>query len=82
MIHTVNGSKGTLTINPKTGHVLSHTGYIEVMKVDLVEYYNTYPESTREDVDILDVGYWSIPEGKVVYTPPCESWRKERDELA
>lgn len=80
-IVTVSGTEGKLTINPETGQILARTGYVFIQEIDTKEYKKKYPHSEREDVDILDVGYWEIIEGVVSYTPPYESWREERDEM-
>ena len=60
-------------------------------KIDVDEWRLRYPgEDMGGEHDILDFGYWyrrrpKAEDGRrhqvAVYEPPCEDWRKEREEM-
>lgn len=92
---TIQGSHGTLHINPITGLVMEITNnegelvnyYGEIQEyspvlVDLIEWRKGYPDKelrTDMNYDILDFGY-IMENGK--YEPPCHDWRKEMAKAA
>ena len=60
-------------------------------KIDVDEWRLRYPgEDMEGEHNILDFGYWYYRTAKneqgkrrkdVAYEPPCEDWRKEREEM-
>lgn len=51
------------------------------VKIDVKEWRKRYPgEKITGEHDILDFGYWVPGTPDLVYEPPCEDWRTDRDE--
>lgn len=53
-------------------------------KIDVDEWRLRYPgEDMEGEHDILDFGFWlrAKPGEEQRYEPPCEDWRKEREEM-
>lgn len=81
----VRGSWGNITVNADTGKVVTYTpdppengeyDYNNISKFDIDEWRNENPDETLEgnDLDILDLGYWT---NEGVYESPDYTWRKE-----
>ena len=84
----MESSHGTLTIDMRTGVVLSceeHEGSAGelsgIYAVDLSEYFMHYRGESREDIrtfDILDIGLFYVSErGTADYQPPEHDWRQQ-----
>ncbi len=85
---TVGGNHGELSVDSKTGLVLSCTdsadiegdGYRFIRRFDVDEWRQFYPGEEPVDmmIDILDIGYWEAAGGKrVEYEPPEDDYRNE-----
>jgi len=82
------GTHGSITFSHTTGLITSYDkpdgepdaeGYDNIVRVDVVEWHNTYPGETLEGdtTDILDLGFWT---DKGDYCHPDYEWRKTYEE--
>ena len=73
---TAMSSHGTFSFDDKTGKVLSidlDTEFGQLpLTVDVFEYKNHYTAAFTGDVDVLDIGYWTV-DG--LYAEPDHRWR-------
>lgn len=74
-----NGSHGSICFNIKTGEVLwaDAGNYDDIINMNVGEFVKHYG-SPPSEVDILDIGFWSIDadNGELEYLAPEEDWRK------
>lgn len=75
-------SGGSFTFDTETGQVIDVNLNWEVAdmpaKVDVEEYLDYYGQPLGTDVDVLDVGYWTVCN---YYEEPAYDWRIEVQEL-
>lgn len=74
----IRGSHGLLQASISTGAVLDAEydghGYQDIAAFDFREWESVYPGEEPDDLDILDIGFWTIAGD---YVPPCEEWRAD-----
>ena len=89
------GSYGKVEFDIESGFVksveLDRDFGCKPYKIDVDEWRLRYPgEDMEGEHDVLDFGYWCHKRAKgedgrrhqvAVYEPPCEDWRKEREEM-
>lgn len=76
----VYGSHGDLTVSVTSGRVVAYEPigdgeYSHIAFFNIAEWRQAYPGEIPEQIDILDIGYWT-EEGE--YAPAVEDWRKDR----
>lgn len=85
----LRSSLGHIGFDVATGKVLPEMSEFEgepPEEVDVGEWAARYPGEKLcpgDEHDILDFGFWMPAKNgeERVYEPPCESWRKEREEM-
>jgi hypothetical protein len=79
---TAYSSHGNFVFDNLTGKVLKNNLKSEFgqmpLTVDIDEYKSYYGYPMQNDVDVLDIGYWTL-DG--IYTPPIYEWREELKQL-
>lgn len=70
---TVYGSFGYVCFRRDTGEITEREGYENIKRIDVEEWYSHYGEEMPDDLDILDVGFYTH-DGH--YEPPMSDFRK------
>lgn len=86
---TVYSSNGTLEVEIETGFVqkcsMEEDGEdIDLIeRFDLYEYQDYYKEVLKasDSIDILELGYWHRLDGRLLYEPADEDWRRRGKEV-
>lgn len=77
----VFGSFGDLSVDPSSGLVREYradrdskngTEYSEIVRFDLAEYWSVYGGEQIGNIDICDIGYWTVTGA---YEPPISDYR-------
>lgn len=76
----VHSSNGELKVNSKTGKVIKcdmstdGEGIDQIERFDIEEYKKFWNAEITDDIDILNLGYWT-KDGQ--YEEPADDWRKD-----